>query len=91
MIDAYTEGEWFVEPQDDGSHWVLGPDPQDGHKVLVAPFEIGQDARHVVELHNRRNNQQPVRKAYRMMDRYANEMSDEAYRALEEIFLDFLG
>lgn len=60
MTHAKTKGTWHVEPHDDGSFWVVGPDPQDGRKVCVAAFEMEQDAHHVCQLHNQHERQMNI-------------------------------
>lgn len=54
MKTPHTKGDWTTEPQDDGSHWVLGPDPQTGKPALVAACEMEQDAEYIKWLHNGR-------------------------------------
>lgn len=51
-IEPYTEGFWWTEPGGDGSTHVLGPDPANGKPAMIAPFEMEEDAKYVVQLHN---------------------------------------
>jgi hypothetical protein len=55
-----TEGRSITEQQDDGSTWVIGTDPKPGvdREVCVAAFEMAQDAEHVAQIHNRREDAQ---------------------------------